>query len=307
MKLKTVQETKNLKNEWAKAKSEGFDGLKIRTSAPFRKKNERGNYPVTMSSSIQDRHGEIVIQNFLIDNYLKNPVVVDSHQYDSIERIVGKTVNLSQGTGNLEGEIKFTEEENGKKAERLVEGGFINAVSIGFIPLEFSKEDHRIITKSELLELSLVSVPANPEALIKDLKEEDVTKVKEILQKEGRVLSETNRKDIESAIEYLNKVINKSEKQSTEEPKEKNEDKPVETPIETVEATVETVEEPTEEPIKEDVKMVDVLKRAIKEIKSDRLKSLNEIASELGKAHEGNIHSKKREIYKKLRSLKQEL
>ena len=43
--------------------------------------------------------------------------------------------------------------------------GILKAVSIGFIPKERDENNPAIITKSEMLELSVVPVPANPNAL----------------------------------------------------------------------------------------------------------------------------------------------
>lgn len=47
----------------------------------------------------------------------------------------------------------------------LYDAGFISAVSVGLIPLTFDAQDPRVITSAELLELSFVTIPANPEAL----------------------------------------------------------------------------------------------------------------------------------------------
>ena len=50
--------------------------------------------------------------------------------------------------------------------------GFLNAFSIGFIPKEYTDRNNadgsttRVFTKSELLEISAVPVPANPNALV---------------------------------------------------------------------------------------------------------------------------------------------
>ena len=44
----------------------------------------------------------------------------------------------------------------------MVKEGIINTVSVGFLPLE---RDGNTFTKQELLEISFVNVPANPEAI----------------------------------------------------------------------------------------------------------------------------------------------
>ena len=65
----------------------------------------------------------------------------------------------------LEGEPVFADTPRASLARQLVEGGFVTAVSIG-IGVEKFDVDNKTITKSKLFEVSLVSVPANPEALI---------------------------------------------------------------------------------------------------------------------------------------------
>ena len=47
----------------------------------------------------------------------------------------------------------------------------VKTVSVGFIPKQRQEDNHRIITSAELLELSFVAVPCNPEALSLDQKE----------------------------------------------------------------------------------------------------------------------------------------
>nr|DAQ56647.1 MAG TPA: prohead serine protease [Caudoviricetes sp.] len=47
----------------------------------------------------------------------------------------------------------------------------VKTVSVGFIPKQRQEDNRRIITSAELLELSFVAVPCNPEALSLDQKE----------------------------------------------------------------------------------------------------------------------------------------
>ncbi len=163
LKVKSYQEL------WEKVKSKGYDGLKAPLSAEFKliaksAEDKPKRFKVTLSSAKQDRHGDIVEQNFDLKYFKKNPVVLDSHRYDSIFRILGRMPKIGIGEKNLEGEIEFaTSLYEGAVAEWMVENGFVNTVSIGFIPFEFDEKGR--ITKSELLECSLVSVPAQPEAL----------------------------------------------------------------------------------------------------------------------------------------------
>jgi uncharacterized protein len=130
------------------------------------------------SSEAVDRYGDIVrIAGVDTANYAKNPVVLAFH--DSTAMPVGKAVAITKtvNPAQLLITVQFcTPEENpdGDKIYRLYKGGYMSAVSVGFIPLDVAPrtdENGRVCgweyLTSELLELSAVPVPANPEALSK--------------------------------------------------------------------------------------------------------------------------------------------
>ncbi len=165
-----VNGARTLQELWAKAKEAGYQGMVMEAEAAFVKAAEGDTYHAVFSTASVDRHGEIVYQNFDLRSFKRNPVFLDSHNYDSIENILGSVLNPTVRSGQLEGDIKFAHmNPRGLLAQQLVEAGHLSATSIGFIPLEF--DDKGNITKSELLEISAVSVPANPEALIGERKE----------------------------------------------------------------------------------------------------------------------------------------
>ena len=121
---------------------------------------------LAISTEHVDRMGEIVRQDGIdTDMYMKNPVILNSHNYYGIENIVGATTRLYKG--EVDGvkatlaDGRFAPTEAGKDAEALWKADCLHAASVGFIPEEFDKDDSRIITKSQLLEYSLVPVPAN--------------------------------------------------------------------------------------------------------------------------------------------------
>ena len=144
------------------------------------------------STANVDRHGDIVKQKFDLKAFKDNPVVLNSHQHGDVTKIIGKVIKISVKDGVLQGKIKFAVDENpeAKIAFDLIIGGFLNAFSIGFMVLEFDEKTGDIV-KSELLELSLVSVPANKETLIKTLedageKDIDVDKLNNIYDKDTK-------------------------------------------------------------------------------------------------------------------------
>ncbi|TXH50823.1 MAG: hypothetical protein E6Q97_19610 [Desulfurellales bacterium] len=154
------------KELWEKAQEQGYTGLSVGCGVTIQAEvdGDQKKFHAVFSSETEDRHGEIVFQNFDLKHFRKNPVYLDSHNYWGIEHIIGRVSSISLKDGKLQGGIEFaTMNPKGKLAQEMAEAGFINASSIGFIPKEF--DDKGNILKSELLEISAVSVPANPEAL----------------------------------------------------------------------------------------------------------------------------------------------
>ena len=134
--------------------------------APLTIKDGKASF--VMTSDALDRQGEVVeTDGWEFGNFLKNPVILDSHRYDSIEDIVGRAV----GDPRLEEagwvvDVEFAPTARGKMAQELVERGMLNAVSVGFRSMQRRKVGSAIHhVKKELLEVSLVAIPANPTAL----------------------------------------------------------------------------------------------------------------------------------------------
>jgi HK97 family phage prohead protease len=162
---------KNYRELWEKTIEQGYDGLAFDCFTKVQKKGEN-NFHFTFSTPTEDRHLDIVEQKFQLTNYKKNPVLLDSHSYESITDIIGKVNKIGIKDGSLKGQVEFSlDTPKGMIAYKLAEGGFLNATSIGFIPKKFDDKDPNKILESELLEISAVAVPANPEALMSKLKE----------------------------------------------------------------------------------------------------------------------------------------
>lgn len=201
---------KNLKELWNKLKGE-YKGLSACVQTEFKKSEDsKTKFNVIMSTSAEDRHGDIVEQNWILKNFKKNPVFLDSHNYSSIEHILGKVEKVKVKDKNLVGEVTFmTENPKGDLALKMAQGGFLSAVSVGFIPMEF--DNNFKILKSELLELSAVSVPANQEALFekKVEKKKTVEKSEEIEEPEEK--PEEKKSVSNKKLEALKRLANKKE------------------------------------------------------------------------------------------------
>jgi HK97 family phage prohead protease len=120
-----------------------------------------------------DRYGEVVQQDgWQLDNFRANPVIPDCHCYDSISRILGRALTVEVKAGKLVNRVEFClDNPLGELAFKMAKGGFIRSQSVGFIPLEWKNgaqtgDPERTYLKQELLEISLVVVPANPQATV---------------------------------------------------------------------------------------------------------------------------------------------
>lgn len=125
----------------------------------------------TITTGNVDRDRDVVTPGGVkTDAYLKNPIVLFGHDYHNLP--VAKTTNLRQDGNKWSADAQFASADLYPFADtvyRMVKGGFLNASSIGFRPMEWTfNEDRRGVDfmSIELLEWSVVPVPAHPEALV---------------------------------------------------------------------------------------------------------------------------------------------
>lgn len=128
-------------------------------------------YQFTVSTESPDRdHDVIKSDGWRLGNYQKNPVVQWAHDYHELP--VGKSLSISSVPGKLISTCEFATKDMNPMAEcvyQMVDKGFLNATSVGFNPIKFNLNADRQgmdFSEHELLEYSIVPVPANPEALI---------------------------------------------------------------------------------------------------------------------------------------------
>lgn len=145
-------------------------------------KQEDNGGEIVISTPALDRDSDRVLpQGAKTANYLKNPVVQWGHNYRDPWATVGKTTSLEVGTDGLKAKFEFREAANESDPLHIIKslwnGGFVNTASIGFNPVSWEENDAGgfDFTEWELLEWSLVPIPANQEALrlaVKALREE---------------------------------------------------------------------------------------------------------------------------------------
>lgn len=165
----------------------------------------------TISKEVTDRDGDILRANGVdFTNYMKNPVFLGFH--NSRDFPLGKVVKFWVEGDSVKADVYFptlkelsSDMNNVSEKARLIDfcfhcykTGMLNAVSVGFIPLEWTEiKDGYDITKWELLEFSAVAVPANQDAIAEAVKSFglDETVVKDFLttEKSGRKISAATR------------------------------------------------------------------------------------------------------------------
>lgn len=125
------------------------------------------------STSSPDRDGDIIEpEGCDYAKYMKNPVFLWAHDWHD-KLPIGKGVYVDVVPGShVDIGVKFDMDDPfAAEVKRKYENGFLNAVSIGFQPIEAEEmlKDGRFsgyhFTKWELLELSGVPIPANADAL----------------------------------------------------------------------------------------------------------------------------------------------
>jgi HK97 family phage prohead protease len=122
----------------------------------------------------------------VLDNYQNNPIVLASH--DPTQPIGSAKAAIRNG--RVEALIDFAPAGISAKADEfcgLAKAGVLRAVSVGFDPIEYApnKAGGYDYNKWELMELSLVAVPANPGARIIARAHDPETKDAPVLNAKG--------------------------------------------------------------------------------------------------------------------------
>lgn len=180
---------------------------------------DMGNRTVrfTISKEVVDRDGDILrAAGCDFSNYMKNPVFCGFHNTRDFP--LGKVVKFWVEGNAVKADVYFPKLEelssdmnNVSEKARLIDfcfhcykTGMLNAVSVGFIPLEWIETENGFdILKWELLEFSAVAVPANQDAIAEAVKSfgDEFAKglVSRPMEKSGRRVSAQTR-------EILNKI-----------------------------------------------------------------------------------------------------
>lgn len=129
-------------------------------------------YEYVMSDASVDRYGDIVDPaGWDLKHFKKNPIALFGH---SSGFPIGKWKDLRVEGGKLMGKLDLLAKGASQRVDEiraLIEAGILRAVSVGFRPLAAEPLNPKEpwgpqkYTKQELVECSVVSIPANPNAL----------------------------------------------------------------------------------------------------------------------------------------------
>lgn len=223
----------------------------------------------TISKEVVDRDGDILRATGVdFTNYMKNPVFLSFH--NTHEFPLGKVTRFWVEGNSVKADVYFptveelsTNPEQASEKAKIVDfayccykTGMLNAVSVGFIPIEWKEtKDGWDILKWELLEFSAVAVPANQDAIAEAVKSfgdefakglvSTVSKT-ESVEKSGRKISAETRAVLDKMklcgdkLEECERTLKACRKELTEllaelddnkpEPDDKPDDKPDEEP-----------------------------------------------------------------------------
>ena len=209
--------------------------MKLETGKSFRKElsvetKDMGERRVlfVISKEVKDRDGDILRASGVdFTNYEKNKVFLGFH--NSHDFPLGRTEKVWVEGNAVKAIVYFptveelsTNPNYASEKAKLVDftyhcykTGMLNAVSVGFIPLEWTETKTGYdVTKWELLEFSAVAVPANQDAIAEAVKSFGNDFAKSFVTKKALTLDDIIEKvsECEKACDEVRKMIAEFEK-----------------------------------------------------------------------------------------------
>jgi HK97 family phage prohead protease len=139
---------------------------------------EKRTIEVVASTETRDSHGTILLQDWDLSRYERNPVVLWAHNMgDDVDLPIGRATARVEGN-ELIATIEFVPAAINEFAESVFQhyaAGFLKAVSVGFDFNSYRWEERDgvevlVLFGLELFEISCVPVGSNPDALARAIK-----------------------------------------------------------------------------------------------------------------------------------------
>lgn len=192
-----------------------------------KQKGEAEEYSVIISTSQPDRMGDVVVSSGInYSNYMAtNPIVLFNHGRDMQvgSAPIAKSTSMKTFKNKVESKFVFAEgDEQAARIKNLWETGYLNAASIGAIPTKVEDMEPKgddlfsqlfppqRILECELVEYSLVTIPANSGAIRKEM-DAQFMKLLELIDQKLSPVGEILKKaqEIESNITILKQIEKK--------------------------------------------------------------------------------------------------
>jgi HK97 family phage prohead protease len=177
---------------------------------------EKKVWRIIASSESVDRAGDkILLSAWDLKNFLKNPIILFGHDSWSLENAIGKAIYIEITDKELIIDVVFSETNSkGQTVEAMLQEGMSLGASVGYIEKESKMEgDVKVITKAELVELSVVLLGCNPDAGIKiknfaQEKNIEMNIIYEILETEKAFITKSEEKiEAKNETEIVNEVV----------------------------------------------------------------------------------------------------
>jgi len=188
-------------------------------------------------SRLEDRDGESVSIALLdIENFKKNPIMVFDHNWSDA---MGKVTHIEKDAKGLYVKAEMHKLTGRENVFEAVQKGITKTFSIGFIAKTYTyleDEDIFEISSAELVELSIVNVPANQDAIFTPTSQKSMTVSKRMLKEQNNMTCD----EVNGLCSMSKQIKGKKmdlDKKETEVPKEEpktevKEELKVETPME---------------------------------------------------------------------------
>lgn len=177
-----------------------------------RKEDDDRTITFVASDSTRDSAGTVLNQdNWNLTRFNSNGIIGYQHKVyggwddtDNPDNVIGKGYAYVEN-GKLMVDITFEPKEINELAEKIYQKvlfGSLRAVSVGFLPIgkgrfgEGADSETYYFAGQELLEVSVVNIPANPNALRKSLEAES-----DFLESERRRITEEAQQDNDAPVD----------------------------------------------------------------------------------------------------------
>jgi HK97 family phage prohead protease len=132
---------------------------------------EEDGWVVASTPSLDRDKDRVLPMGLDVSSYQKNPVIMWGHDYSSPFAVIGKAADMMLTPDAFKVKPEFREPASDSDPMHIIkalwDSEMVRAFSIGFNPQEWEDNDEggRDFTRAEILEISLVPIGANQEAL----------------------------------------------------------------------------------------------------------------------------------------------